>query len=129
MEHEVVKLSQSFEDQSGKLVAMEFSKLPFLPKRLYWQIRGNHAHKRLRQIFWLTSGTVEIELTNGTLKKNYCLMEGSNFLLVNSGLWRKLYNFSRDAVVLVLADQEYDETDYIHNWEEFLWWKKNEQQI
>ena len=86
--------------------------------------RGNHAHKKLQQFFWLIKGSVNIELSDGYETKNLSMHENEEILVLSPGYWRKLFNFSPDAIVVVGADAVYDPHDYIHDWEEFLNWKK-----
>lgn len=98
---------------------------------MYWfsgpeigKIRGNHAHKTLHQFIWAVKGSVEIELRDG---KN-CVIEVISHeyqgIYLKPGLWRTLKKFSEDSVIVVLADREYIEADYIRNWSEFLDWIK-----
>jgi dTDP-4-dehydrorhamnose 3,5-epimerase-like enzyme len=106
--------------------------LPFYPKRIYWiysvttgQFRGNHAHKKLKQFFWLVQGSVRIDLSNRSEVKSIFMRANSELLVVNPGLWRKLYDFSSDAIVMVGADSKYDPDDYIRDWDEYLDWSSN----
>jgi len=124
-------LNEAFVDRSGTLGVLDWHELPFQPKRLYWihsvtpgSTRGNHAHKRLRQFFWLIKGSMSIELSNGLETEKILMQENKELLVVSPGYWRKLFNFSQDAIVVVGADSAYDLNDYIHDWEEFLKWRK-----
>lgn len=117
---------------SAALEVLEFKHLPFMPKRAYWifdfcidGIRGNHAHKSLRQLFVLIKGSIQIDVKDEAKVKSFLLDEKSDYLLLEAGLWRVLRNPSPDAVLMVIVDQEYSEDDYIRNWEEFLEWRKN----
>lgn len=115
--------------ETGELSFLEFSDLPWEPKRIYWlksldltSTRGNHAHKDLSQIFILISGSLTIEIFDGSKSKNYELNRESGQLLVEPGYWRVIRNASPDAVLLVLADRPYDESDYIRNLDDYLQW-------
>lgn len=110
---------------------LEFKNLPFIPKRIYWlsdpetgQIRGNHAHKSLRQFIWAVKGSVEIVLSDGKNFITESICYESQGILLEPGLWRTLKNFSKDSVIVILADRDYIESDYIRNWNEFLEWIK-----
>jgi dTDP-4-dehydrorhamnose 3,5-epimerase-like enzyme len=131
MELDLRKLKEPIIAESGTLGILDSPELPFEPKRLYWihsvptgLTRGNHAHKKLQQFFWLIKGSVNIELSDGYETKNLSMHENEEILVLSPGYWRKLFNFSPDAIVVVGADAVYDPHDYIHDWEEFLNWKK-----
>lgn len=118
--------------RSAFLEVIEFSNLPFLPQRVYWMYnfvsettRGNHAHKSLRQLFILIQGTVHLEISDESSSQTFILNQDSNHLFLESGFWRVIRQASHDAILMVLADQPYDEDDYIRDWDEFLNWRKN----
>ena len=117
----------------GDLGVIEFADLPFVPKRIYWirdvgpsKSRGHHAHKKLRQYLVALQGSVEINLKLGSEEISLELQSDGNGLLLKTGVWRELRNFSSDAVLLVVCDQPYSEEDYIRNYEDYLEWFKNE---
>lgn len=115
-------------DSRGQLVALEEMKdIPFTIKRVYYMyetaegiIRGNHAHKKLEQILVCIHGKCKIRLDDGREKKIVPLEKPYEGLYVASNMWREMYEFSSDAVLLVLASEFYDESDYIRNYDEFL---------
>lgn len=124
-------LNEALIDESGTLGVLDWDLLPFQPKRLYWihsvtpgSIRGNHAHKKLKQFFWLIKGSMSIELSNGAQTQKILMHENKELLVISPGYWRRLFDFSPNTIVVVGADSPYDPTDYIHNWEDFLKWKK-----
>lgn len=113
----------------GSLGIIEFSTLDFVPARIYWLAnvpfgseRGHHAHKALTQLFCVLTGSVDVEVSEGKMKKTFSLDQDSPALTLKPGLWRELKNFSNTACVLVLCDKPYDESDYIRNYEEYLEW-------
>ena len=131
MELDLRYLKEPLIEKSGTLGILDSPELPFQPQRLYWlhsvppgSTRGNHAHKKLQQFFWLIKGTVNIELSDGLDTQSLLMHENKELLVVSPGHWRKLFNFSNDAIVVVGADAIYDPQDYIHDWNEFLNWKK-----
>lgn len=115
-------------DDRGQLVALEeFKDIPFEIKRVYYMYdtaagvhRGFHAHRNLKQILICIHGTCKILLDNGTEKKIVPLEKPYEGLYVASSMWREMYDFSEDAVLMVLASEYYDETDYIRDYDEFL---------
>ena len=120
-------------DERGQLVALEeFKDIPFRIKRVYYMYetgreitRGFHAHKSLQQILVCIHGSCKILLDNGKEKKVILLEKPYEGLYVSHSMWREMFDFSSDAVLLVLASELYDESDYIRNYDEFLDYVKN----
>lgn len=114
-------------DKRGSLVAIESDRnVPFKVKRVYYifntkhdVIRGFHAHIKLRQFLVCVSGSCKILLDNGKEKSEWELNSPQKGLLIKSMIWREMYDFSPDCVLMVLADDYYNEHDYIRNYEEF----------
>lgn len=128
----IAKVSQIYfpvhGDQRGSLIAIEHNiDIPFSVLRTYYIYgtkqgisRGLHAHKRLKQVLIALSGSVTI-LCEYIKKKEYYLLDSPNKgLLIEGMVWREMYNFSKNCVLLVLANEHYDEQDYIRNYEEFI---------
>lgn len=127
MEYKIIQF-QKHGDERGQLVALENDKeIPFEIKRVYYMFdtlpgvrRGFHAHKTLKQILICTSGSCKIHLDDGYSTAEVTLDKPYEGLLIDSKLWREMYDFSPDAVLMVLASQMYDESDYIRNYDEFI---------
>lgn len=125
---------QQHGDERGQLVALEeFNDIPFEIKRVYYMYetkedvrRGYHAHKNLEQILICIHGSCKVLLDNGTEKKIVSLERPYEGLYVPNNMWREMYDFSPDAVLMVLASEVYREEDYIRNYEEFLEFLKEE---
>jgi len=115
-------------DDRGQLVAIEEMKdLPFEIKRVYYIYdtlpdvrRGFHAHKNLQQILLCVSGSCKIHLDNGYDTAEVVLDKPNEGLYISNDMWREMYDFTPDAVLLVLASEYYDEADYIRNYDDFL---------
>ena len=115
-------------DERGQLVSLEeFKDIPFQIKRVYFMydteknvVRGKHAHKNLEQILVCIHGSCKILLDNGIEKKIVPLEKPYEGLYVANDMWREMFDFSSDAVLLVFASEVYDESDYIRNYDEFL---------
>ena len=126
---QVIKYAfQQHGDERGMLVALEeYSDIPFEIKRVYYMYdtkpevhRGFHAHKNLQQILVCIHGSCKILLDNGKEKKVVSLEKPYEGLYVSNDMWREMYDFSEDAVLLVLASEPYREEDYIRDYDEFL---------
>ena len=115
-------------DERGQLVALEeFKDIPFQIKRVYYMydtvpgvVRGHHAHKSLEQILICIHGSCKVKLDNGTEQKIIPLEKPYEGLYISNDMWREMYDFSSDAVLLVLASELYDESDYIRDYDAFL---------
>lgn len=121
-------------DERGTLVSCEQMKnIPFEIKRVYYMFgtkpgvrRGYHAHKCLKQILICVSGSCKILLDDGNDKEIVDLDKPNKGLIVESNMWREMFDFSEDAVLMVLASEVYDESDYIRNYDEFLKYVKEQ---
>ena len=114
-------------DDRGQLVAIEEMKdLPFDIKRVYYiydtladVVRGHHAHKCLKRVLLCVHGSCKIHLDNGHETAEVLLDKPNEGLYIENDMWREMYDFTSDAVLLVLASEYYDEADYIRNYDEF----------
>jgi dTDP-4-dehydrorhamnose 3,5-epimerase-like enzyme len=88
-------------------------------------VGGRHAHKSLQQILVCIHGSCRIRLDNGKEKKVIPLEKPYEGLYVSNAMWREMFDFSNDAVLMVLASELYDESDYIRDYDEFLEYVKN----
>jgi len=119
---------QEHGDERGMLVALEVVRdIPFQIKRVYYMYntmpemhRGLHAHKSLQQILICIHGSCKIKLDNGYEREIVPLDTPVEGLYISNDMWREMYDFSEDAVLMVLASEYYDESDYIRDYEEFL---------
>ncbi len=127
MDYKIIKFQQHGDDR-GQLVALENDKeIPFNVKRVYYMYntvkgvrRGFHSHKKLKQILICTSGSCKIHLDDGHETAEITLDKPYEGLFISHNLWREMYDFSPDAVLMVLASEMYDESDYIRDYNEFL---------
>jgi dTDP-4-dehydrorhamnose 3,5-epimerase-like enzyme len=127
MEIERIQL-QKHGDDRGMLIALEQDRnVPFEIRRVYYLFatngdvhRGQHAHRHLHQLAVPVRGSVTVLLDDGNGPVEVLLDDPAQGLLIGRMVWRELYNFSRDCVLMVLADQLYDPTDYITDYAQFL---------
>lgn len=115
-------------DERGSLIALEqFKNIPFEIKRTYYifgtkqgVVRGFHAHKALQQVAVCVSGSCRIMMDDGRNKEYVMLDRPDIGLLIDVMQWHEMDQFSDDCVLLVLANDLYDEADYIRSYEQFL---------
>ena len=110
---------KTFTDSRGNLTVIE-KELPFAVKRIYYiygvagnEIRAGHRHKKNVQVLVCVSGACEIFVNDGSTKATYQLDRPDLALLMEPQDWHTMYNFSPDALLLVLASEPYDINDYI----------------
>lgn len=119
---------QTHGDERGSLIALEQDKnIPFEIKRVYYLFnttsnvrRGFHAHKNLTQVVIAVRGSCRFLLDDGKEKITLLLDNPAQGLLIDSCVWREMYDFSEDCVLMVLANHLYDESDYIRNYDDFI---------
>lgn len=119
---------KTFTDSRGNLtIVQEGVEIPFSIQRAYWiygvpegEERGKHANRISYQYLVAVSGSVDITLEDINGRETYHLDSRDKGLLVPPLTWNELTNFSKDAVLLVLASHSYDIETYINSHEEFL---------
>lgn len=117
----------------GNITAVNCVKeVPFSIERVYYlydvpsgESRGGHAHLELQQLIVAASGSFDIIIDDGNVKRTFHLSRPNIGLLMPAGIWRELDNFSGGSICLVLASMKYSESDYIRNYQDFLEYKKS----
>ncbi|MBR1463585.1 MAG: WxcM-like domain-containing protein [Prevotella sp.] len=129
---EIINLPKINDPRGNLTVAEQLKDVPFSIKRAYWvydvpggESRGGHAHKRLKQLVIALSGSFHVTLDDGKTRETYLMNHPWQGLLIDTGIWRTLDDFSSGAVCLVLASELFDEDDYIYEYEDFLKYKAN----
>lgn len=120
---------QSLGDDRGSLVAIEIGMdkaVSFDIKRVYYIYhteqgvsRGYHAHKNLNQVAICVAGQCRFVLDDGRNREEVWLDSPTKGLLIEDLVWREMHDFSKDCILIVLASEHYDESDYIRNYETF----------
>lgn len=118
-------------DPRGNLAVIEKDCIPYPVKRVYYlydvpsdAFRGGHAHIEQHEFLVAVSGSFEVVLDDGETKQRVMLNKPNKGLLIPTGIWRELDNFSSGAVCLVFASDHFDEADYIREYDQFLQSKK-----
>ena len=120
------------EDTRGNLSVIEKDIIPFSIKRVYYlydvpsnAYRGGHAHKEQLELLVALSGSFVVLLDDGNKKSKVMLNKPNKGLLIPIGIWRELENFSSGSVCLVLASDEFKESDYIRDFNSFKLFKSS----
>jgi len=118
------------QDRRGNLSVVEGDTIPFVFKRAYYLYdvpsgskRGGHAHKEQQEFLIPLSGSFDVILKDGKNKQIITLNKPNVGLLIVSGIWRELQNFSSGSVCLVLSSAEFNEEDYIREYKKFKLFK------
>lgn len=114
-------------DDRGSLISLEhFKNIPFNIKRVYYIFntssgvsRGFHAHINLRQVVIAIKGKCDFHIDEGRGMEVFTLNSPCRGVYIDKLTWREMHNFSDDCILMVLASENYDPSDYITNYEEF----------
>jgi len=129
-ESKIIELPKIVDLRGNLSVVEQFKQIPFEIKRVHWIYdvpggveRGGHAYKNTEEFIVALSGSFDVEIDNGKVKTTYSLNRSYYGLYVPKGMWRTMINFSTNSLALVLSSTDYDEQDYIMNYEEFCRWR------
>lgn len=124
-------------DERGNLSIIEqIKQIPFEIKRVHWIYdvpggidRGGHAYKETEEFVVALSGSFDVVIDDGNIKKTYPLNRSYFGLYVPKGMWRTMTNFSTNSLALVLSSTKYDEHDYVSDYDEFKAWRKDKTKV
>ena len=125
---------QHVKDLRGDLSALEWGKdqLPFTPKRTFFvynvpdsRVRGEHAHKECHQFLLCLHGSISVVVDDGENREEFLLNESHIGIHIPPRVWGIQYKYSSDAVLFVLASHEYDASDYIRDYDDYLEYLKS----
>jgi len=119
---------QTLGDDRGSLIAIEEGyNAPFEIKRVYYIFdtkegveRGFHAHINLKQMAIVVKGSCTFVIDDGSKREEVELNSPNTGLLIEGLIWREMKDFSQDCVLVVLASEHYDESDYIRDYQKFI---------
>lgn len=115
-------------DERGSLIALEEGyNAPFVIKRVYYIFhtkenvrRGYHAHINLKQVAIVVRGSCRFVVDDGHKREEFLLDSPKHGLLIEGLIWREMYDFSEDCVLVVIASEHFDESDYIRDYQKFM---------
>ena len=117
-------------DPRGNLAVIEKELLPYSIKRVYYlfdvpsdSVRGGHAHREQMEFLIPLSGSFVVILDDAGERQEIVMNKPDKGLLIPTGIWRELNDFSSGAVCLVISSGEFEEEDYIRDYPEFLKYK------
>jgi hypothetical protein len=126
----IIEIDKHHHEKGNISVVENDVTIPFEVERVYYlydipggESRGGHAHRELKQLIVAASGSFNVILDDGKIKRSFLLNRPYHGLLVVPGIWRELDDFSSGSVCLVLASTKYDESDYIRDYSKFMQYK------
>ena len=127
MEQPVIINLPKILDKRGNLSFIEAKKhIPFMIQRSYWiydvpggEVRGGHAYRENKEFIVALSGSFDVVLHDGLKEQVFHLNRSYYGLYVPQMMWRRMENFSTNSLALVLSSTNYEQTDYIRDFEQF----------
>lgn len=124
---EIIELNENG-DERGKLVVIEGIKnIPFEIKRLFYiygmdkeAVRGQHSNRKSEFVMLNVCGSAKVRLHDGKKETIVSLDKPNMGLYIPKLMWKDMYDFSEDCVMLVLSNEAYDSNEYIKDFDEFL---------
>ena len=124
-----IELNQIVDEKDGVLsIAEQYKEIPFRIKRVYYiyglksinAVRGLHAHKKLEQALFCINGSFKFIADDGKEKQKFFINKPNQGIYIGKELWHTMSEFSKDCIILVLASNYYDESDYIRDYGDFI---------
>lgn len=127
----IINLPKIADGRGNLSVIEEFQQIPFKIRRSYWIYdvpggceRGGHAYKNNTEFIVALSGSFDVVINDGEDEKSFHLNRSYMGLFVPKGLWRVMNNFSTNSLALILSDKDFDEYDYIRDFDEYRLWNQ-----
>ena len=124
--HYTIELPKFLDPRGNLSFIEEENQIPFKIERTYWiydvpggETRGGHAYHQLQEFIVALSGSFDVVLHDGKQEHRFHLNRSYYGLYVPKMMWRSMENFSTNSLALLLADSEYNENDYIRDFETF----------
>lgn len=114
-------------DDRGQLFSLEANQnIPFDIKRVYYMFgmqgdlpRGFHAHKELQQVAICIKGSCKMIMDDGTTKEEVVIDKPNTGIMIDKLIWHEMHDFSENCILMVIASDLYDESDYLRNYNDF----------
>ena len=128
----IIELPKFLDARGNLSFVEEYNHIPFEIKRTYWiydvpggEDRGGHAFHKNQEVVIALSGSFDVIVDDGTTKMTFNLNRSYYGLYIPSGLWRSFENFSTNSFALEFGSINYQYDDYIRDYDEFIFLKKN----
>ena len=128
----IIELPKFLDERGNLSFAEQTNHIPFEIQRTYWiydvpggENRGGHAFVHTEEFIIALSGSFDVIVDDGDNKRTFALNRSYYGLYIPNGLWRELNNFSTNSLALEFASTQYDPTDYIRDYDEYLKMRNN----
>ncbi len=117
--------------ESSNDISFEIRRIYYIYDVPVGETRGFHAHKKLKQLIWCPSGSVDFLVDDGKNRTKNLLDAPNKAFFMSIGYWREITFLEENSVLCVAASDYYDESDYIRDYDEFLeyvkkgYWNEN----
>lgn len=127
-QYRIIEFSE-YGDERGNLVVAEGGgkDVPFDIRRVFYlhgtdatKVRGQHANRRTQFVLINVAGTSKVKVDNGFETEVIELNKPRMGLFIDTMVWKDMYDFSPDSVLLCLASEHYDDAEYIRDYDAFL---------
>ena len=132
----IISLPKIGDDRGNLSIIEQLKQIPFVIKRVHWIYdvpggldRGGHAFKETEEFIVALSGSFDVVVDDGEATKTYSLNRSYFGLYVTKGMWRTMTNFSTNSLALVLSSTEFNEHDYVSDYNEYKVWRKDNTMI
>ncbi len=122
----IIKL-KFYKKKGGQLFALDFQKtFPFKIRRIFYifgkknLVRGEHAHKKCKQIFIPICGKIELKIKNHKKEKKIILHKKNIAVMIPNLTWCSLKFINKNSIVMVVCNRKYEYNDYIEKYSELL---------
>lgn len=122
----IIDVPKILDDRGNLSFIEEDNQLSFKIKRVYWiydvpggEVRGEHAFRKTEELIIALSGSFDVVLNDGETEYRFHLNRSYNGVFVPKMMWRSLENFSTNSLALIIASTEYDQNDYIRDFNLF----------
>lgn len=132
MNYKEFNLKDLGDERGGLIVLEEGSNAPFEVKRAFYIYdtkpstpRGAHANKKSQFLLIVISGSCKVLLDDSKEKKIIELNRPNQALYINKMIWKEMYDFSYNAIMLVISNEKYNEEEYIRNYDDYIKFMEN----
>ena len=132
LETRIIQLPKIADPRGNLSIIEQIKQIPFEIKRVHWVYdvpggfdRGGHAYFETEEFIVALSGSFDVVVDDGEKKETFQLNRSYFGLYVPKGMWRTMTNFSTNSLALVLSSTEYNEKDYISDYNEYMAWRKD----
>lgn len=136
IEANIIQLPKIADPRGNLSIIEQIKQIPFEIKRVHWIYdvpgganRGGHAYKETQEFIVALSGSLDVVVDDGEETETFHLNRSYFGLHVPQGMWRIMTNFSTNSLALVLSSTEYDENDYVSDYEEYKAWRKDSSKL